>query len=68
MQQPHIFPKLRKRVLELLAGYVQSANILEKIDEFIVPPGLGKYSGVLGAIALAEELSSGPSGNRRFVM
>ena len=28
--------------------------ILEKIDTYIVPPGLGNQSGVLGALALAQ--------------
>ena len=49
-----MFPALRSEVLELLNGYVQSPAILQHIDEYIVPPGLGSRSGVLGALALAE--------------
>jgi len=44
---------IRRRVLELLNGYVQAPSILEHIDQYIVPPGLGNRSGSLGAIALA---------------
>jgi len=54
MSGPHMFPALRSEVLELLNGYVQSPAILKHIDEYIVAPGLGNRSGVLGAFALAE--------------
>jgi fructokinase len=55
MQQPHLFPMIRKEVVHLLNGYVQSSAILEHIDEYIVPPGLGGRAGVLGAIAMAQQ-------------
>jgi len=54
MNQPHLFPMIRTKVQDLLKGYVQSPAILEQIDQYIVPPGLGNYAGVLGCIALAE--------------
>ncbi|HPD40860.1 MAG TPA: ROK family protein [Anaerolineae bacterium] len=54
MQQAHLFPLIRSNVLDLLAGYVQAAEIIEHIDTYIVPPGLGGRSGVLGALALAQ--------------
>jgi fructokinase len=41
-------------VQEYLDGYLQLPEITERIDQYIVPPGLGNRSGVLGAIALAE--------------
>lgn len=56
MQNPAIFRQIRRRVQELLNGYVQSPAIQEQIDDYIVPPGLGGRSGVLGAIALAQDL------------
>ncbi len=55
MQQAHLFPLIRKKVQELLNGYVRSPWLLERIDEYIVPPALGSRAGVLGAIALAMQ-------------
>jgi len=54
MEQAQLFPLIRREVQQLLNGYVQSPMIIENIDAYIVPPGLGKRAGVLGAIALAE--------------
>jgi fructokinase len=54
MDQAHLFPMIRRKTQELLNGYVQSPQILERIDQYIVPPGLGNRAGVLGAIALAQ--------------
>lgn len=59
MHQAHLFPMIRRRVQELLNGYVQSPAILERIDDFIVPPGLGDEAGVLGALALALSAEAG---------
>ncbi|MFO7536526.1 MAG: ROK family protein, partial [Chloroflexota bacterium] len=59
MDQPHLLPLVRRRVQELLNGYVQSPAILEQIDRYIVPPGLGPQAGVLGAIALARQQQIG---------
>lgn len=52
---PHLLPKVRARTRELINGYIQSSIILEHIETFIVNPGLGNRSGVLGAIALAKQ-------------
>ena len=63
MQQMHLFPQIRERVLKLLGGYVSSPSITpEGIDSYIVPPALGVNSGVIGALllgaqALEKELS-----------
>lgn len=54
MEQPQLFALLREKVQEYLNGYVQHAVILDEIDRYIVPPGLGKQAGVLGAIALGQ--------------
>lgn len=53
MAQGHLFPRVRAEVLRLLNGYIQSPTLLEQIDSYIVPPGLGERSGMLGALALA---------------
>jgi fructokinase len=53
MQQPFLFPLVRRKTVDYLNAYVQAPQILEKIDRYIVPPGLDTRSGVLGAVALA---------------
>jgi len=55
MHQSRLFPLIREQVVSLLNNYVQSPQILEHIDEYIVPPALGDRAGVMGAIALAIE-------------
>lgn len=55
MRQIHLFPLIRDRVQVLLNGYLQFSEVLERIDEYIVPPALGERAGVLGAIALAKQ-------------
>jgi len=62
MQQRQIFPLLRRRVQELLNGYLQAPEILDQIDEYIVPPGLGNRAGVLGALVLAQRAAQGATG------
>lgn len=59
MQQPQLFPLVRKRTVELIHGYVQSPAIQDHPDTYIVPPGLGNRSGMLGALALAYHLLEG---------
>ncbi len=54
MQQGQLFPLLRQEVQQLLNGYIRSPSIVDKIEGYIVPPGLGSQAGVLGAIALAR--------------
>lgn len=56
MQQMQLFSTIRAETLNLLNGYVQSPTLLEHIDEYIVPPGLASRAGVLGAIAIAQQL------------
>jgi fructokinase len=47
---------VRSKVQQYLNGYIHSPMVLEKIDNYIVPPALGNRSGVLGAIAMAIDL------------
>ena len=53
--QQHLLDIVRKNVLDILGGYIQSPMILDDIEGFIVPPALGDLSGALGAIALAHD-------------
>lgn len=55
-QQAQLLPLIRQKVTGLLNDYVQSPVILENIASYILPPALGGQAGVLGAIALAEQV------------
>jgi fructokinase len=58
MSQPQLIGLVRQEVRQLLNEYVQSPAILSHIDQYIVLPGLGDHSGVLGAFALAQQLAA----------
>ncbi len=51
----HLLPRIQQRTKELINDYIQSPVILKNIESYIVNPGLGNQSGMLGAIALAEQ-------------
>jgi fructokinase len=55
MKKPGLLPAVRQKAVNLLNNYVNSPEITENIDNYIVPPGLGDLAGVLGAIALAQK-------------
>jgi fructokinase len=59
MQQTTLLPMVRRNVQQLLNGYISVPAILEQIDQYIVPGRLGNRAGVLGAIALAKEMTQG---------
>jgi fructokinase len=54
--QPHLFPLIRRAVLESLNGYLRIPQVLNDIDRFIAPPGLGTLAGPLGALAIAATI------------
>ncbi len=54
MDQRQLFPLIHNNVYAVLNGYIQSNQIIEQMDSYIVPPVLGARAGVLGAIALAQ--------------
>jgi fructokinase len=58
MQQEFLFPLIRSEVKRLMNGYIQHRTVLEDIDSFIVAPGLGSRSGVVGSAALAQRCLS----------
>ncbi len=55
MQQPHLFPLVRSELARLLNGYIRVKEIMDGLDDFIVPPKLGSRAGVLGGLVLAEQ-------------
>lgn len=60
-KQPALLPLVRKRVRELLVGYLRAPELTEPAatDRYIVPPGLADGSGVIGAIELARDAARG---------
>ena len=54
MQQRHLFPNIRRRVIDTLSGYGVAEGIVDAIDDYIVPPALDDDSGIAGAFALAQ--------------
>lgn len=54
MKQKQLFPLIHKKVLEQLNGYVQHPELLDEIESYIVPPGLGDNAGLSGALVLAK--------------
>ena len=54
MHQSQLFPLIRQKVAKNLNGYVAS-SVLDDLDSYIVPPGLGDNAGLVGSIALGVE-------------
>lgn len=54
MHQRQLFPMIRERVAALGGGYF-SHPALERLDAYIVAPGLGDRAGICGALALAHD-------------
>jgi len=54
MERHLLLPLIRDKVRRLLNGYLASPVLSGGMEEYIVPPALGKRSGVLGALALAK--------------
>jgi fructokinase len=54
MEQRQLFPRIHHHVLRLQNNYLRHPVLQRDIASYIVPPGLGSRSGVLGAIELAR--------------
>jgi fructokinase len=54
MNERSLLPLVRRRVVELAAGYFDAPELGEAIGGYIVSPGLGDRAGVLGALELAR--------------
>jgi fructokinase len=54
MERNQLFPLIRQKVREILNGYIVSPTVTSPINDYIVPPGLGKRSAILGAMAMAK--------------
>jgi fructokinase len=56
MTKRQLFPLIRREVVELLNNYIRAPEIVDRIDEYIVEPGLAERAGSLGALALARAM------------
>ncbi|MBQ8653572.1 MAG: ROK family protein [Clostridia bacterium] len=54
MHKEFLFPMIREKTLELLGGYISSPAVDAGLADYIVSPGLGDNSGVMGAWLLAR--------------
>jgi fructokinase len=54
MQRTGLLERVRERLRELVAGYLETPLLDDEIDTYLVAPELGDAAGVLGAIALAD--------------
>lgn len=58
MKSPDLMPAVRRKVVQLLNGYIHAEAIMKDIESYIVPPALGDLAGVIGALELAKRGSS----------
>ncbi len=56
MHVEKLFPLIRKKTLEYMNGYIDTAE-LRDINNYIVPAGLGGEQGIKGALYLAKQSS-----------
>jgi fructokinase len=54
MDHPGLLDAVRADLRDLVAGYLETPLLGDRIGEFVVPPALGDDAGVLGALALAQ--------------
>jgi fructokinase len=56
LEHARLLDMIRRRVPALVAQYLDRPQLGEEIDSYLVPPQLGDRAGVLGAVALAQDL------------
>lgn len=59
MHQEQLFPLIRKKVAEMLGGYIQ-AEELEDMEHYIVPASLSDNQGIMGCLELAARAHNMP--------
>lgn len=55
MQQTFLYPMIREKTIRLLGGYLCSPVVENGLEDYIVAPGCGVNSGVMGAYLLARQ-------------
>lgn len=61
MKTSGLLPAVQRKVNIILNNYIGAPQINAGIREYIVTPALGDLSGISGALALAQEISSRPN-------
>lgn len=51
---PHLLPRVRRRLLGALAGYIQHPLLSDGAEQFVVHPLLGHRAGLIGAFSLSN--------------
>jgi fructokinase len=56
-KHPALLPRVRERVLDLVAGYLATPALTEPaaMDDYVVRPALGDRAGITGAVELARD-------------
>jgi fructokinase len=60
-EQTHLFPRIRQHLRRSINNYVDIEHAAGRLEEYIVPPGLGALAGPLGGLAVAA--TAGSSGS-----
>jgi len=55
MRQEWLFEMIREDLGRLLNGYVRAKELMENLNQYVIPPKLGNRSGIVGALVLAEQ-------------
>jgi fructokinase len=58
MQQARLLPLIRERLRHWLGGYIDRAEILTRVDRYVVAPELGDDVGIRGALILAQDAAA----------
>ncbi len=58
LERPGLRSMVAGRLRELVAGYLRTPMLDDRIGEYLVAPALGDQAGVLGAIAMAQALGA----------
>jgi fructokinase len=56
LERPGLRRMVARELRELVAGYLQTRLLDDRVEEYLVAPALGDRAGVLGAIAMASTL------------
>lgn len=55
MHQTHLYPMIQEELQRMLNSYVQTRELMEGIEHYVVHPALGDNAGLLGAMALGQQ-------------